>query len=82
MPTSAGVCGCRRCSPRRAWDHVVPVSSSSSTAASRSTDQIVTELGTRIDPETQSVYVDTVRISTQTKKVYLVLNKPAGSCRP
>ncbi|UVI34681.1 pseudouridine synthase [Brevibacterium spongiae] len=40
--------------------------------------QIVTELGTRIDPETQSVYVDTVRISTQTKKVYLVLNKPAG----
>ena len=39
---------------------------------------IVTELGTRIDPETQSVYVDTVRISTQTKKVYLVLNKPAG----
>jgi 23S rRNA pseudouridine2605 synthase len=40
--------------------------------------QIVTELGTRIDPQTQSVYVDTVRISTQTKKVYLVLNKPAG----
>ncbi|WP_413334645.1 pseudouridine synthase [Brevibacterium sp. GP-SGM9] len=39
---------------------------------------IVTELGTRIDPETQSVYVDTVRIATQTKKVYLVLNKPAG----
>ncbi|HJA59641.1 MULTISPECIES: pseudouridine synthase [unclassified Brevibacterium] len=40
--------------------------------------QIVTELGTRIDPETQSVFVDTVRISTQTEKVYLVLNKPAG----
>ena len=38
----------------------------------------VTELGTRIDPETQSVYVDTMRISTQTAKVYLVLNKPAG----
>src|SRR5699024_3415852 len=40
--------------------------------------QIVTELGTRIDPETQSVFVDTVRISTQIEKVYLVLNKPAG----
>ena len=40
--------------------------------------QIVTELGTRIDPGTQSVFVDTVRISTQTEKVYLVLNKPAG----
>ncbi|SDT00617.1 ribosomal large subunit pseudouridine synthase B [Brevibacterium sandarakinum] len=39
---------------------------------------LVTELGTRIDPETQSVYVDTMRISTQTQKVYLVLNKPAG----
>lgn len=39
---------------------------------------MVTELGTRIDPETQSVYVDTMRISTQTAKVYLVLNKPAG----
>lgn len=39
---------------------------------------IVTELGTRIDPETQAVHVDTVRISTQTQKQYLVLNKPAG----
>ncbi|WP_347566786.1 pseudouridine synthase [Brevibacterium sp. ZH18] len=39
---------------------------------------LVTELGTRIDPETQSVYVDAMRISTQTAKVYLVLNKPAG----
>lgn len=40
--------------------------------------QVVTELGTRIDPETQTVHVDTVRISTQTQKQYLVLNKPAG----
>lgn len=39
---------------------------------------LVTELGTRIDPESQSVYVDAMRISTQTAKVYLVLNKPAG----
>lgn len=41
-------------------------------------DMIVTELGTRIDPEKQTVYVDTVRISTNRSKVYLVLNKPAG----
>lgn len=39
---------------------------------------VVTELGTRIDPETQSVYVDTLRIATQNSKVYLVLNKPKG----
>ncbi len=39
---------------------------------------LVTELGTRIDPETQSVYVDTLRISTQKTKVYLAFNKPAG----
>ena len=39
---------------------------------------IVTELGTRIDPETQAVYVDTLRISTSPQKVYLALNKPAG----
>lgn len=41
-------------------------------------DMIVTELGTRVDPEKQTVYVDTVRISTNRSKVYLVLNKPAG----
>ncbi|WP_349290524.1 MULTISPECIES: pseudouridine synthase [unclassified Brevibacterium] len=39
---------------------------------------VVTELGTRIDPDTQSVYVDTLRISTSPQKIYLALNKPAG----
>ncbi|GAA4285225.1 pseudouridine synthase [Brevibacterium daeguense] len=38
----------------------------------------VRELGTRIDPETQSVSVDTMPITTHTGKVYLAFNKPAG----
>lgn len=38
---------------------------------------VVRELGTRIDPETQSVHVDTMRISTSPERVYLALNKPA-----
>lgn len=38
----------------------------------------VRELGTRIDPETQAVSVDTMRITTHTDKVYLAFNKPAG----
>lgn len=37
---------------------------------------VVRELGTRIDPESQSVHVDTLRITTQTDRVYLALNKP------
>lgn len=40
--------------------------------------QIVTELGTRIDPETQTVHVDAMRIITQPDRVYLAFNKPAG----
>jgi 23S rRNA pseudouridine2605 synthase len=38
----------------------------------------VRELGTRIDPETQSVSVDSMPITTHTDKVYLAFNKPAG----
>lgn len=40
--------------------------------------QIVTELGTRIDPETQTVHVDSMRIVTAPNRVYLAFNKPAG----
>lgn len=40
--------------------------------------QIVTELGTRIDPETQTVHVDSMRIVTAPDRVYLAINKPAG----
>ena len=38
---------------------------------------VVRELGTRVDPETQAVHVDTMRITTSPEKVYLALNKPA-----
>ncbi|SMY12514.1 pseudouridine synthase [Brevibacterium jeotgali] len=38
---------------------------------------VVRELGTRIDPESQAVHVDTFRITTQADRVYLALNKPA-----
>lgn len=38
---------------------------------------VVRELGTRVDPETQAVHVDTMRITTQADRVYLALNKPA-----
>jgi 16S rRNA U516 pseudouridylate synthase RsuA-like enzyme len=37
---------------------------------------VVRELGTRVDPETQAVHVDTMRITTSPEKVYLALNKP------
>lgn len=40
--------------------------------------QIVTELGTRVDPETQTVHVDSMRIVTAPDRVYLAFNKPAG----
>src|SRR5690606_7682205 len=38
---------------------------------------VVRELGTRIDPDTQAVHVDTMRITTSPDRVYLALNKPA-----
>ncbi len=39
---------------------------------------VVTELGVRIDPATQSVRVDGVRVQVDQGKVYLALNKPRG----
>ena len=39
---------------------------------------IVTELGVRVDPKTQVVHVDGVRLQTDAEKVYLALNKPPG----
>ncbi|MYM19608.1 pseudouridine synthase [Brevibacterium sp. 5221] len=39
--------------------------------------EIVTELGTRVDPRTQRVEVDTMPITAQTGRVYLAFNKPA-----
>ncbi len=40
--------------------------------------RIVTELGTRIDPETDKVAVDGVAVQLDTTKRYLMLNKPVG----
>ncbi|MCU1438140.1 MAG: transporter [Naasia sp.] len=40
--------------------------------------RIVTELGTRIDPETDKVAVDGVAVQLDTTKRYLMLNKPTG----
>ncbi|MFD2080795.1 23S rRNA pseudouridine2605 synthase [Actinopolymorpha cephalotaxi] len=40
--------------------------------------QVVTTLGTRVDPSRDSVRVDGKRIAVDDTKVYLVLNKPRG----
>ena len=41
-------------------------------------EQIVTELGVRVDPALQVVHVDGMRIQTDEKLVYYAFNKPAG----
>lgn len=40
--------------------------------------EIVNELGFKVDPEIDKVYVDSVLISLEEKKVYIALNKPEG----
>ncbi len=40
--------------------------------------QIVTELGSKADPETDKITVDGKPISVPKKRIYLLLNKPAG----
>lgn len=40
--------------------------------------EVVTELGTKIDPDTQSVEVEGKLIGAPGKKYYIMLNKPAG----
>ncbi len=39
-------------------------------------DQVVTELGTKVDPEADRVEVDGTRVEADQKKVYIALNKP------
>ncbi|ORB28636.1 pseudouridine synthase [Mycolicibacterium parafortuitum] len=41
-------------------------------------DQIVTELGTRVDPAVQVIRVDGARITVDEERVYLAINKPRG----
>ncbi|MEZ0385291.1 pseudouridine synthase [Mycobacterium sp. pW045] len=40
--------------------------------------QVVTELGTRVDPATSMIRVDGARVSVDDTRVYLALNKPRG----
>ena len=40
--------------------------------------RIVTELGTRVDPQSAVIRVDGTRVSVDDDMVYLVLNKPKG----
>ncbi len=40
--------------------------------------QVVTELGVRIDPVSQTVHVDGVRVQLDESRVYLAFNKPLG----
>lgn len=40
--------------------------------------QVVTELGVRINPRTQVVHVDGVRVNLDEERVYLAFNKPKG----
>lgn len=40
--------------------------------------QVVTELGTRVNPETDVIHVDGVRVQTNEHLVYMAFNKPRG----
>ncbi|MCI9039268.1 MAG: rRNA pseudouridine synthase [Clostridia bacterium] len=39
---------------------------------------VVTELGTKVDPEKDEIYYEEKQILNQTEKVYILLNKPIG----
>ena len=41
-------------------------------------DKIVTELGTKIDPNVDRVYLNGKRLTLENKKIYIILNKPIG----
>ena len=41
-------------------------------------DKIVTELGTKVDPNVDRVYLNGKRLTLENKKIYMILNKPIG----
>ncbi|MFW0155163.1 pseudouridine synthase [Rothia sp. P6271] len=41
-------------------------------------DELVTELGVRVNPEEVNIRVDGITIQTDERKIYMALNKPAG----
>ena len=40
--------------------------------------KVVSEMGTRVDPENQRIECDGVQVISEERKVYILLNKPAG----
>ncbi len=40
--------------------------------------KVVTEMGTRVDPENQAIECNGMHVSAQEKKVYILLHKPSG----
>ncbi len=41
-------------------------------------EETVTELGTKINPNTDTVYFNNKKVTIQNKKIYILLNKPIG----
>ena len=41
-------------------------------------DRLITEMGTKIDPETDAIFVDGQAIDNKVEKLYIVLHKPRG----
>ena len=71
-------CGCRRCSRTPASPRAASPRTSSSTGRVRVNGDVVTELGSRIDPEVDLVDVDGTAIQLDQTKRYVMLNKPTG----
>ena len=40
--------------------------------------KVVTQLGTKVDPDRDEIRVDGARIQTGSRRVYVILNKPKG----
>ena len=67
---------CRRCSRPPASPPAASPSSSSSTAGCAVNGEVVTELGSRVDPEADLVDVDGTAVQLDPTKRYVMLNKP------
>ena len=76
--TTPTACGCRSSSPRPASGRAGSARTSSSRAGSRSTARSSPSSGVRINPQTQAVHVDGVRVNLDEDRVYFAFNKPLG----
>lgn len=59
------------CSRRKAEEYIV-------NGKVKVNGEVVLDLGTKINPDTDKIEFENKLISNQTKKVYLLLNKPIG----